>query len=194
MKTSLTQRKLLTLAVGEHWNEGATAPAPVGDFHPHPCCSRTLQPGLDLTEIPLLTVRGGSGAPCAESNALAPGNVTPGLYQGHWARPRVHPPGECSQVGLPPLCASILPPCPLLLHWLFSGGQDDTWAFSNHSPSRSKGQLCVVPVLFLSILSPFLSGCSICCYHMGFFSHKYSLSALDASFCCQTHTFCPFSQ
>jgi len=31
------------------------------------------------------------------------------------------------------------------------------------------GQLCVVSVFFLSILSTFLSSSSICCYHMGFF-------------------------
>lgn len=44
------------------------------------------------------------------------------------------------------------------------------------------GQLYVVSVFFLSIPSTFLSGSSICCYHM-FFSHKYSLSAPDITFC-----------
>lgn len=146
----------------------------------------------NLTEIPFLSVRGGSGAPSAEPSAQAPGNVSPGMYQGHLARPRAHPPGESSQIWLPPLCAPILPPCPLLLHWLFSGvkmTQEPSPIMAHLVP---KGQLCVVSVLFLSILSPFRL---LCLWpSRGFFSHKYSLSALDASFCHQTHTFCPFSQ
>lgn len=125
-----------------------------------------------LPGISFLTNRGGSGAPLAESNALTPGNISPRLYQGHLARTRVHPPRKFSQVEqmrLPPFCASSLSLCPLLLHWLFSGVK------MTQEPSLilphlvTNGQLCVFIVFFLFILAPFLSSCSICCYHVGLF-------------------------
>lgn len=161
------------------------APAPAGDFHAHPSSLELSSLAWKLWNL-FCKDRGGSGAPSAQSSALAPGNVSQ-IVLGHLARTRVHPGAKEAS---PFLClhpASILPPScpPLLLLWLFSGSRWhmnllQSWPIS----------LCAVSVFLLSILSPFLSGCS----HMEFFSHKYSLSALDTSFCHQSHTFCPFSQ
>lgn len=198
------QRKLFTLAVGEHWNTGTTSSSSSWWFQ-SPSPSLLLAPAaaglssLDgkLPGISFLTNRGGSGAPLAESNALTPGNISPRLYQGHLARTRVHPPRKFSQVEqmrLPAFCASILSPCPLLLHWLFSEGQDDTGTYSNLAPSRSKWTVvccfCVLPIYPCSFSFKLL----YLLLSRGAFSHKYSLSALDTSFCYQSHPFCPFSQ
>lgn len=169
---------------------GVSIPIPIPPAVP--CCCRTLQRGLE-TPWNLFGNRQGRLRSTFSSDSW---NVSLGLFQGHLARTRVHPPGKCSQVEqmrLPPFCASILSPCPLLLHWLFSGGQDDTGTFSNRAPSRSKWTVvcfCILPIyphsFSFRLLYLLLS--------RGFFSHKYSLSALDSSFCYQSHPFCPFSQ
>lgn len=86
---------------------------------------------------------------------------------------------------------SVPPSClPLLLHWPFSGLK------MTHEPSPIMAHLvvscfCIPPIYLFSFSFRLLY---LLLSHGGFFSHKYSLSALDTSFCHQSHTFCPFSQ
>lgn len=184
--------------MGEHWNSGATRTGSSWGFPSPSLLLSTTAAGFSslvwkLSEVSFVTDRGGSGAASAESSALTPGNASPGLYQGHLVRTRVHPPAKCSQMRLPAFCAPILSPCPLLLHWLFSGVKithERSLTVASHSKWTVVCCFCILPIYPFSFSFRLL----YLLLSRGFFSHKYSLSALDACFCYRSHTFCPFSQ
>lgn len=115
------------------------APAPAGDFHAHPSSLELSSLAWKLWNL-FCKDRGGSGAPSAQSSALAPGNVSQ-IVLGHLARTRVHPGAKEAS---PFLC---LHPARPFSSSDFSLAQDDTWTFSNHGPSR-----CVL-FLYSSYLS-----------------------------------------
>lgn len=166
------QRKWFTLAGGEHWGTGTTSTSSSWWFPSPSLLLSTLQPGLETHWNPFSNSQRRLWSTFCRVQCFGSWKCFPGLYQGHFARTRVHPLGECSQGGKWGFHLSVPPSC---LPVPSSSTDFSLGVKMTHEPSLimahlvPKGQLCVVSVLFLSILSPFLSGCSICCYHVGFF-------------------------
>lgn len=175
------------------------APAPVADFHPHFSCWPLLQQDS-----------AGSFGNSGKSFLYQTDEALEHLLQSPvlWLLEKLLP--VCTRGFWPEPGLTVLVSAPKWSKWDFhlsvppsyfpvSSSSTDfslgsRWTFSNRGPSHSKWT--VVCCFSIPPIYPFSFPFRLLYLLLsrGVFSHKYSLSALDTSFCYLTHTFCPFSQ